>query len=79
MFGTMEEPGLIPQCLRRLFSNAAQKIDQQLLFKPLGLENFTSTMDGDLKMEIAVRNYIFKDEQVNFRYRGIFIQFSLIS
>ena len=79
MFGTMEELGLIPQCLRRLFSNAPQKIDQQLLFKPLGLENFTSTMDGDLKMEIAVRNYIFKDEQVNFRYRGIFIQFSLIS
>ena len=64
MFGTIEQPGLIPQCLRRIFSNVGQNVDQQLSFKPLGLENFTPTMNGDLQMEIAARNYIFKDEKV---------------
>jgi hypothetical protein len=66
MFGTAEEPGLIPQCLHRIFLNVGQNIDNRLLFKPDGLENLMPIDDGDLNMEIAARNYIFKDEKVTF-------------
>jgi len=65
MFGTVEEPGLIPQCLHRIFRNIGQNIDDKVLFKPVGLENLIPTIDSDLNMEIAVRNYIFKDEKVS--------------
>ncbi len=64
MFGTNEEPGLIPKCLHRIFLNVGQNIDEKVLFKPVGLENIIPTIDCDLQMEIAVRNYIFKDEKV---------------
>jgi hypothetical protein len=64
MFGTAEDPGLIPKSLHRIFRNVGQNIDNKVLFKPVGLENFIPTNDGDLNMEIAARNYIFKDEKV---------------
>jgi hypothetical protein len=64
MFGTNEEPGLIPKCLHRIFLNIGQNIDNRVLFKPIGLENLIPTIDSDLNMEISVRNYIFKDEKV---------------
>ncbi len=66
MFGTVEEPGLIPKCLHRMFLNVGQNIDNRVLFKPVGLENLMPTIDCDLNTEIAVRNYIFKDEKVRF-------------
>ena len=65
MFGTNNEPGLIPKCLRRIFLNAGHNIDKKVLFKPVGLENLIPTVDCDLNMEIAVRNYIFKDDKVS--------------
>ncbi len=64
MFGTVEEPGLIPKCLHRIFLNIGQNIDEKVLFKPVGLENLIPTVDSDLNMEILARNYIFKDEKV---------------
>ena len=64
MFGTVEEPGLIPKCLHRIFRNVVQNMDNRVLFKPVGLENFTPTIDSDLNAEVAVRNYVFKDEKV---------------
>lgn len=64
MFGTNEEPGLIRKCLEKIFLNIGQNIDNKVSFKPIGLENFLPTIDSDLNMEIAVRNYIFKDEKV---------------
>jgi len=64
MFGTDEQPGLIPKCLRRIFLNIGQNIDNRVLFKPVGLENFMSTNDCNLNMEMIARNYIFKDEKV---------------
>jgi hypothetical protein len=64
MFGTVDEPGLIPKCLQRIFLNVGQNIDNKLLFKPVGLENLMPTIDSNLNMEIVVRNYIFKDEKV---------------
>jgi len=66
MFGTMEEPGLISKCLHRIFLNVGHNIDSKVLFKPIGLENLIPTNDSDLNMEIAVRNYIFKNEKVIF-------------
>ena len=64
MFGTVDEPGLIPKCLQRIFLNVGQNTDNRLSFKPVGLENLMPTIDSNLNMEIAVRNYIFKDEKV---------------
>lgn len=64
MFGTTEEPGLIPKCLQRIFLRAGDHIDKQLLFKPDGLENLMPTTQGDLSTEIAVREYIFPDQEV---------------
>jgi len=64
MFGTNEEAGLISKCFHRIFRNIGQNIDNKVLFKPIGLENLTPTIDSDLDMEITVRNYIFKDEKV---------------
>ena len=64
MFGTAEEPGLIPQCLQRIFVRVGDQIDRQLLFKPDGLENLMPTTHGDLSSEIAVREYIFPDQEV---------------
>ncbi|CAF3730563.1 unnamed protein product, partial [Adineta steineri] len=67
MFGTNDEPGLIPKCLRRIFLNVGQNIDNKVLFKPVGLENVIPTIDCDLKMEISVRNYIFKEDKYRIR------------
>jgi hypothetical protein len=64
MFGTVDEPGLIPKCLHRIFLNVGQNIDDKVLYKPVGLENIIPIIDSDLNMEIAARNYIFKDEKV---------------
>jgi hypothetical protein len=64
MFGTVDEPGLIPKCLHRIFLNVGQNIDDKVLYKPVGLENLIPIIDSDLNMEIAARNYIFKDEKV---------------
>ena len=64
MFGTAEEPGLIPKCLQSLFSHAGQRMDDQLSFKPDGLENLMPTSDCQFDTEIAARNYIFPDEKV---------------
>ena len=64
MFGTAEEPGLIPKCLQSLFSHAGQRMDDHLSFKPDGLENLMPTSDCQFDTEIAARNYIFPDEKV---------------
>lgn len=75
MFGTMDEPGLIPQCLHRIFLNVGSNIDEKVLFKPIGLENLIPTVDSDLNIEIATRNYIFKDEKVTISF--LFVQFRI--
>ncbi|CAF3868168.1 unnamed protein product [Rotaria sordida] len=67
MFGTAEEPGLIPQCLQRIFLNVGENIDDKVLFKPDGLENLMPTTDCNLDLEINARNYIFKDDKNNKR------------
>lgn len=64
MFGTHDEPGLIPNCLHQIFRNVGSNIDEKVLFKPIGLENLMPTIDCNLNMEVAVRNYIFRDEKV---------------
>lgn len=64
MFGTSDKSGLIPKCLERIFINVGEKIDENLLFKPDGLENLISTDDSNFDTEIHVRNYIFSDEKV---------------
>ena len=63
MFGTPEEPGLIPKCLQRVFRNVGGNIEDKVLFKPDGLENLMPTTKSNLDMEVAVRNYIFKDDK----------------
>ena len=63
MFGTVEEPGLIPQCLHRIFRNIGQNIDDKVLFKPDGLENLIPTANSTLDIEISARNYVFKDDK----------------
>lgn len=65
MFGTKEDPGLIPKCLHRIFFNVGQNIDNKVLFKPDGLENLMPTVDSDLNVEVNARNYIFKDDKNN--------------
>ena len=63
MFGTPQEPGLIPKCLHRIFLNVGQNIDNKVFFKPDGLENLIPTTDSTLDTEITARNYIFKDDK----------------
>ena len=65
MFGTPQEPGLIPKCLHRVFRNVGQNVDDKVLFKPDGLENLMPTADSRLETEISVRNYIFKDDKTD--------------
>jgi len=67
MFGTPQEPGLIPKCLHRIFLNVGQNIDDKVLFKPDGLENLLPTTNSNLDTEIAARNYIFKDDKNDHR------------
>ncbi|CAF2619879.1 unnamed protein product [Rotaria sp. Silwood2] len=74
MFGTANEPGLIPECLHQIFLNVGSNIDEKVLFKPIGLENLMPTIDCDLNIEIAVRNYIFKDEMYRMRLPNIIQQ-----
>ena len=38
-------------------------IDDKVFFKPEGLENLMPTTDCHLDIEIAARNYIFKDDK----------------
>jgi hypothetical protein len=64
MFGTLDQPGLIPQCLERMFAHIGVNIDERVLFKPDGLENLIPTTDCDFNMEITVRDYIFTDDKV---------------
>ncbi|CAF0894391.1 unnamed protein product [Rotaria sordida] len=71
MFGTANESGLISKCLHRIFLNVGSNVDETVLFKPLGLENLIPTIDCDLNIEIAVRNYIFKDEKYRMRLPNI--------
>lgn len=63
MFGTPKEPGLIPQCLQKIFLNVGENIDDKVVFKPDGLENLMPTVDSNLDIEIAARNYVFKDDK----------------
>lgn len=65
MFGNAQAPGLIPQCLQRIFLNVGQNIDEKVFFKPDGLENLMPTADSTLDIEIATRNYIFKDDKTD--------------
>lgn len=65
MFGDPQAPGLIPQCLQRIFLNVGQNIDEKVFFKPDGLENLMPTTDCPLDIEIAARNYIFKDDKTD--------------
>lgn len=65
MFGTPQEPGLIPKCLHRIFRNVGQNVDDKVLFKPDGLENLMPTGDSRLDTEVSVRNYIFKDDKTD--------------
>ena len=74
MFGTPEKPGLIPQCLQRIFVNVGQNIDDKVFFKPDGLENLIPTSDSTLDIEISARNYIFKDDKNDTVHR---LRFSL--
>ena len=76
MFGTPEKPGLIPQCLQRIFVNVGQNIDDKVFFKPDGLENLIPTSDSTLDIEISARNYIFKDDKNDTVHR---LRFSLSS
>jgi hypothetical protein len=72
MFGTAQEPGLIPKCLHRIFLNVGQNIDEKVFFKPEGLENLIPTTDCRLDIEIAARNYIFKEDK-NDQVSSIFL------
>lgn len=65
MFGTPQTPGLIPQCLQRIFLNVGQNIDEKVFFKPDGLENLMPTAESTLDIEISARNYIFKDDKTD--------------
>ncbi|CAF0818882.1 unnamed protein product [Adineta ricciae] len=63
MFGTPKDPGLIPQCLQRIFLHVGYNIDKKVLFKPDGLENLVQTNMNNLQDEINYRKYIFKDDK----------------
>lgn len=63
MFGTPKEPGLIPQCLQRIFLHVGYNIDTKVLYKPDGLENLVQTNMNNLQDEINCRKYIFKDDK----------------
>ena len=78
MFGTPDQPGLIPKCLERIFTNVGGKLDGKLLFKPDGLENLIATEDSQLDTEMHVRNYIFSDEKV-VRFSSFWQRFSPFS
>jgi len=67
MFGTPKEPGLIPQCLSRIFLHVGCNIDTKVLYKPDGLENLVQTNQNNLQDEINVRKYIFKDDKDDIR------------
>ena len=63
MFGTPKDPGLIPQCLQRIFLHVGYNIDSKVLYKPDGLENLVQTNMNNLQEEINYRKYIFKDDK----------------
>lgn len=63
MFGTPKDPGLIPQCLSRIFLHVGYNIDSKVLYKPDGLENLVQTNMNNLQEEINARKYIFKDDK----------------
>jgi hypothetical protein len=63
MFGTPKDPGLIPQCLQRIFLHVGYNIDTKVLYKPDGLENLVQTNMNNLQDEINYRKYIFKDDK----------------
>lgn len=63
MFGTDRDPGLIPQCLQRIFLHVGYNIDTKVLYKPDGLENLVQTNMNNLQDEISYRKYIFKDDK----------------
>lgn len=63
MFGTPNEPGLIPQCLSRIFLHVGYNIDSKVLYKPDGLENLVQTNMNNLQDEIDARKYIFKTDK----------------
>lgn len=63
MFGTPKDPGLIPQCLSRIFLHVGYNIDTKVLYKPDGLENLVQTNMNNLQDEITSRKYIFKDDK----------------
>ena len=63
MFGTPKDPGLIPQCLQRIFLHVGYNIDSKVLYKPDGLENLVQTNMNNLQDEINYRKYIFKDDK----------------
>ena len=63
MFGTPKDPGLIPQCLSRIFLHVGYNIDSKVLYKPDGLENLVQTNMNNLQDEINARKYIFKDDK----------------
>lgn len=65
MFGTPDDPGLIPKCLHRIFLNVGENIDEKVFFKPDGLENLMPTSASNLEIEMNVRNYIFKDDKTD--------------
>ncbi|CAF2647248.1 unnamed protein product [Rotaria sp. Silwood2] len=67
MFGTPKDPGLIPQCLQRIFLHVGYNIDTKVLYKPDGLENLVQTNMNNLQDEINYRKYIFKDDKDDYR------------
>ncbi|CAF3672398.1 unnamed protein product [Rotaria socialis] len=67
MFGTPKDPGLIPQCLQRIFLHIGYNIDTKVLYKPDGLENLVQTNMNNLQDEINYRKYIFKDDKDDYR------------
>ncbi|CAF3446393.1 unnamed protein product [Rotaria sp. Silwood1] len=67
MFGTPKDPGLIPQCLQRIFLHVGYNIDTKVLYKPDGLENLVQTNMNNVQDEINYRKYIFKDDKDDYR------------
>lgn len=79
MFGTPQDPGLIPKCFQQIFRNVGENIDEKVLFKPDGLENLMPTSNSNLDGEINVRNYIFKDDKTdNVSQRHVYFKMEMI-
>ncbi|CAF0886236.1 unnamed protein product [Didymodactylos carnosus] len=67
MFGTEEKPGIIPQCFTQIFHYIGSNIDNNVVYKPAGLETYAICKQTDLNQEIASRDYIFEQDRTDER------------